>query len=96
MICWRYVLPRCAILIGACALLQHATPPILRWAIVESATTTGVTVEVGDVDFSLSNLRIALRDVAVADPNQPERSLLEAKRVLLDIDGASLLRKKMV
>lgn len=92
-----YIVPRFILL----ALLYLATEVgsgyAIRWGMITSGEASiGARVEVESVKASLLETRVAIRDVAVANPRKPMTNLLEAERIEIDFDSNALLRKKLI
>ena len=58
--------------------------------------TLGTEVDIGSLKITESNARLTLGALQVADPFHPTRNLLEAGRIVLQIDPVPLLEKKIV
>ena len=66
LIRWSYLLPRLLVAAAALLTIHFGTPPLVRWAIVQTlSTTTGADAQIGTIWTSLPRpMRIA--DVRVA------------------------------
>ncbi|BBO31390.1 TIGR03545 family protein [Lacipirellula parvula] len=94
---WKYIAPRLAIATAVVLAVRYGLDPALRWGIVVSGeAAVGAKVEVVDLTTSLRDGTLTVDGVAVANPSKPMRNLLESSQVRLEIDGAQLLRKRVV
>ncbi|WP_428308323.1 TIGR03545 family protein [Lacipirellula sp.] len=94
---WKYIAPRLAIVIAVVLAVRYGLDPALRWGIVVSGEAAiGAKVEVANLTTSLRGGTLTVDGVAVANPSKPMRNLLESSQVRLEIDGAQLLRKRVV
>lgn len=58
-------------------------------------TANGATVDLARLEFSPAESRIALHGLAMADPNALDTDRFRAERVLAEIDGMSILARKI-
>lgn len=94
---WKYIAPRLAIVIAVVLAVRYGLDPALRWGIVVSGeAAVGAKVEVAELTTSLRGGTLTVDGVAVANPGKPMRNLLESSQIRLEIDGAQLLRKRVV
>ena len=94
---WQYVVPRLAVVAIVVLTVRFCLDPVIRWAIVFSGQTAiGAKVEVADVNTSLRGGELTITGLAAANPGKPMRNLVESSQIRLEIDGAQLLRKRVV
>lgn len=94
---WKYIAPRLAIVIAVVLAVRYGLDPALRWGIIVSGeAAVGAKVEVAALTTSLRGGTLTVDGVAVANPGKPMRNLLESSQIRLEIDGAQLLRKRVV
>jgi uncharacterized protein (TIGR03545 family) len=94
---WQYVVPRLAVVAIVVLTVRFCLDPVIRWAIVFSGQTAiGAKVEVADVNTSLRGGELTFTGLAAANPGKPMRNLVESSQIRLEIDGAQLLRKRVV
>ena len=97
MIRWHYLVPRLVIL-GLILLLGWlSVDPILKYAVVNSTeSVTGAKVDVGKVETSMLEGKIYISDLAISDPRDPMKNLLQADVAYLKLDPRRLLHKELV
>jgi uncharacterized protein (TIGR03545 family) len=94
---WQYIAPRLAIVVVVVLTVRYGLDPALRWTIVTSGEAAlGAKVEVADLQTSLRGGELTITGVAAANPGKPMRNLVESSTIRLQIDGAQLLRKRVV
>jgi len=94
---WQYVVPRLAVVVAVVLTVRFCLDPAIRWAIVFSGESAiGAKVEVADVNTSLRGGELTITGLAAANPGKPMRNLVESSQIRLEIDGAQLLRKRVV
>lgn len=94
---WQYVVPRLAVVVVVVLTVRFCLDPAIRWAIVFSGESAiGAKVEVADVNTSLRGGELTITGLAAANPGKPMRNLVESSQIRLEIDGAQLLRKRVV
>jgi uncharacterized protein (TIGR03545 family) len=94
---WQYVVPRLAVVVVVVLTVRFCLDPAIRWAIVFSGESAiGTKVEVADVNTSLRGGELTITGLAAANPGKPMRNLVESSQIRLEIDGAQLLRKRVV
>ncbi len=97
MIRWTYLGPRLALAAGLILGTWLALNPGLRFVLVTvGRNVLSSRVEIGSVRTSLLETRLELRDVAIADPYEPSKNLIQAARLTIDIDGKALVQQKLV
>jgi len=62
----------------------------------QASLAVGARVDIGDLKFSPFGLDIEIRNLRVADPDEPMRNIFEARNVTLDLAALPLLRRKFV
>jgi len=94
---WKYVLPRLALLSALVLAIHFGLDPLLRWTLVASGeAAVGAKVELAELETSLLDGRLVLRNLAVANPNSPLKNWLQADLARFEIDTAALLHKRLV
>lgn len=94
---WKFVLPRLAFVLLLGLLFRFGLDPALKWAIVSTGqSSVGAKVELADVETSLRDGQIVLRQLAIANPRSPLRNLMQAERAHLFLDVNALLHKRFV
>ncbi len=94
---WKYVVPRAAIVLAVVLTLRLGLDPFLRWAMITAGQAAiGAKVEVAQVHTSLRGGELVVTSLAAANPQKPMRNLIQADEVRLEIDGAQLLRNRVV
>jgi len=99
MIRWRYIFPRVLMVAVILLVIRYGLPPLVRFVTVSSLeSATGAKVDMASVDVGLFPPRIQYDQLQVANPGSKKslRNLFEAETVELAIDGAALLRKRLV
>ena len=97
MIRWHYLVPRLVILALLMVLAWISADPLLKYAIVNSTeSVTGAKVDVGKVKASLFEGKIYISDLAITDPRDPMRNLLQADVAYLKLDPRRLLQKELI
>ncbi|TWT90770.1 hypothetical protein Mal64_11670 [Pseudobythopirellula maris] len=92
-----YIVPRLVLLFAVLCLSEPLAAWLVRSAVVRGGEgAIGAKVEIGESRASLFRTSVVLRDLAVADPREPMRNLLEADEVSIDFDADSLLRRKAI
>jgi uncharacterized protein (TIGR03545 family) len=94
---WKAILPFLLIL-GVVALvwLLFGETFVRRTTEDYATETLGAEVDIGNLKITESKGRLTLGALQVADPFNPKRNLLEAGRIVLEIDPVPLLEKKIV
>jgi uncharacterized protein (TIGR03545 family) len=94
---WQYVVPRAAIVLAIVLTVRFGLDPFLRWALITAGEAAiGAKVEVAEVQTSLRGGELVVSGLAAANPQKPMRNLLEAVAIRLEVDGAQLLRNRVV
>lgn len=97
MIRWKYLIPRLILLVMLATFLGFGLEPLSRWALVSlGQQAVGAKVEIADLQLSLTDTKVRLADVQVADPSAPERNLVRAGELTLDLDRPALLRRQLI
>jgi uncharacterized protein (TIGR03545 family) len=97
MINWKYVAPRLiAVAIVGLFLWQGLNPLLHWWIVATGENITGAKVDVADVDASLLTTSLRLHNVQIADPGDHNANLFQADELVLELDTAALLGKRMV
>lgn len=88
---------RIVILLLIVAALWISKDSLLRRAVVSSAeSVVGARVEIGHLRSDLNEHRVYLQQVAIADPRDPMKNLIQADHVTLDLDPQAILRRRWV
>ena len=97
MIRLHYLVPRLVILALLMVLVWISADPLLKYAIVKSTeSVTGAKVDVGQVKASLLEGKVYISDLAITDPRDPMRNLLQADVAYLKMDPRRLLHKELI
>ena len=97
MMRWAYIIPRLVILGLIVLVIWISADPLLQHAIVRSSqSVTGSKVEIGQVKSSLFEGKVYIKDLAVADPRDPMRNMIQADLAYLQLDPTRLLHKELV
>ena len=94
---WHYLVPRLVILGLLLVLVWISADPLLKRAIVSSTESmTGAKVDVGQVKTSIFEGKVYISDLAITDPREPMKNLLQADVAYLKLDPRRLLHKELV
>jgi len=94
---WNYILPRITLFSVAILVVELGVGPGIRWAIVSRGEqVVGAKVGVTSVTASVLGTEVSLRGIQVADPNDPQKNLVEADQLDLKFEAEALLRKKAI
>jgi uncharacterized protein (TIGR03545 family) len=94
---WQYVVPRVAMVLAIVLTVRYGLDPFLRWAMVAAGEAAiGAKVEIAELRTSLRDGELVVTGIAAANPRKPMRNLLEAGEMRLEVDGAQLLRNRVV
>jgi uncharacterized protein (TIGR03545 family) len=97
MIRWKYLLPRLLVLATLATAVVFFTVPLARLVLLDSAqAVTGARVEAQIAEASLWRGRLCLRDLQIADPDEPMSNLVQADMIELELDPAGLLQRRWV
>lgn len=97
MIRWSYLAPRLIILALILLAFWISADPLLKYAIVKSTeSVTGSKVEVGQVKSSLLKGKVFIKDLAISDPRNPMKNLVQADVAYLQLDPRRLLHRELV
>jgi uncharacterized protein (TIGR03545 family) len=97
MIRWSYLIPRLVLLAVVVLLVWLGFDPLLRWVLVSLGETVSTAkVDVGQLATRLATAEVCLRDVQVANAQDPTRNLFEAQQITLGFDTNPLLKRKFV
>ncbi len=97
MLRWSYLVPRLVALLAITAAIYYGANPLIRFALVQAGqAATGAKVEIGAVNGNLLLGDLRLEQLAVADPEHPERNLLEVGRAAFTLDPRLALHRKLV
>ena len=87
---------RLAILLLIAAALWIGRDPLIQIAVTRAIESTiGAKVEIGQVRSTLSDNKIFIKDIAIADPRQPMRNLFQADTAVVEFDRDSFLRRRI-
>ena len=93
---WTYLVPRLIIILLVGLVVWLSTDSLLRKALVANAeAVTGAKVEIGQLRMNLNQGKVFLQEVQFADARNTDLNLFQADMAYLDIDFASLLRRKI-
>ena len=77
--------------------VRFGCDPLLEWLIVTGGqSATGAKVELADVTSWMQSGKLELRDLIVANPTATMRNLVQAERIVLQIDPLALLHNRVV
>ncbi|MBN2256029.1 MAG: TIGR03545 family protein, partial [Deltaproteobacteria bacterium] len=62
----------------------------------QGSLIVGARVDIGELDFSLFDLHLAIKDLQVTDPEHPMRNAVESGDIFINLAAAPLLKKKIV
>ena len=94
---WTYLPPRLVILALILLALWASADPLTRMIVVESVENrTGGKVDVAQLRCSIGNQKLYLKELVLADPDDPGRNLLQADMAYLEFDSNSLWRRQFV
>ncbi len=94
---WTYLLTRLFILLLITAAMWISKDPLVRWALIKTGeSATGAKIEIGQVRSSLLEGKVYIRELAIADPRNPMRNLLQADVAYLEINPQRLLHRELV
>lgn len=85
-----------AVAVGAAYFARDlVAEPIVTEAVrSELARANGATVDVGGVELDLAGGKLAVRGLAICDPDDLSRDLLRAAELVADVDVSDLLRRR--
>jgi uncharacterized protein (TIGR03545 family) len=97
MMRFTYLIPR-MVIIGLIALaIWVGIDPLVRYVVVSRIeNATGAKVEIGHLRTSISNQKIFLKDVEIADPRSPMKNLVQAEMAYVELNPQSLLGRQFV
>jgi len=94
---WRGIIPLCLGLTVAAGFLLLFGERTLRSTMEEAGTKAlGAELDVADLKVHLTESAVELSGIAIADPFDARRNLLEVKRLFVELEPAPLLEKKLV
>ncbi len=97
MIRLKYLIPRVVILMLAFTAVWLSKDLLVRQEMVRQAQRlTGAKVEIGQLQANLQNERLFLKDLKIADPQNPMSNLLQADLVYLKIDREQLWHRRLI
>ena len=62
----------------------------------QASLAVGARVDIGDLALSIFGLSVSIQDIAVTNPDEPMRNVIETKNITFDLAAGPLLRKKVV
>jgi uncharacterized protein (TIGR03545 family) len=97
MIRVKFLVPRVLVLVGALVVVRITGNHLAQSFIARSLErVTGAEVNVGPVRASLTEGRIEIKDIQLADPGDPWRNILQAEYATLTLDCERLLYGQVV
>ena len=94
---WTYLITRLFILALLLSALWIGKDPLLRMALVQSGESTiGAKIDIGQVRWSPWEGKVYLRDLAIADPRDPMRNIVQADLSYLVLNPQRLLHRELV
>ena len=92
-----YLIPRLIILcLLAFAVLASKDSLIKKTIVSKLQDTIGAKVELGQLRCSLRNKKLFIKDLAIANPNDPMTNLFQADMAYIDLNASSLLSRRIV
>ena len=93
---WTYLFPRLIIISLAGLVVWLCADSLMRRALVAQVqAVTGAKVDVDQMRLNLREGKAFLQELQVADPRDTDLNLFQADMAYLDVDFASLLRRKI-
>ena len=93
---WTYLFPRLIIIALIGLVVWLSTDSLMRRALVAHVqSVTGAKVDVGQLRLNLNEGKAFLQELQVADPRDTDLNLFQADMAYMDLDFASLLRRKI-
>ena len=93
---WTYLFPRLIIIALIGLVVWLSTDSLMRRALVAHVqAVTGAKVDVGQLRLNLNEGKVFLEELQVADPRDTDVNLFQADMAYMDLDFASLLRRKV-
>ena len=93
---WTYLFPRLIIIVLAGLVVWLCADSLMRRALVAHVqAVTGAKVDIDQLRLNLNEGKVFLQEFQVADPRDTDLNLFQADMAYLDIDFASLLRRKI-
>lgn len=97
MIHWNYAIPRLLLATFALLLVYLGLNPLVRWGLESfGEQVLSTRVEIGELDLSLQSTELRIERLAVADPGNLQRNLVEARQMKLALETGPLLMRKFV
>ena len=94
---WAYLVPRLIILGLVGLILWIGSDPIIKYALEQTGEKyTGAKVEIGSIKTSLSQGKVYLKDIKIADAANPMFNLLQAEMAYVELDPQKLLNRNFV
>ena len=94
---WTYLITRLFILLLIALALYISKDSLIRMALVRAGQSSiGAKVEIGQVRSSLRDGKLYLREVAITDPRDPMRNLLQADVAYLVVNPHRLMHRELV
>ena len=94
---WKGILPLALGLALAAGLWLLLGERVVRGTIEETGTKAlGTELDVAGLDIRVAGSAVELHGIGLADPFDPHRNLLEVERLLVELEPAPLLEKKLV
>ena len=94
---WRGIIPLALGLAIVGALWLLFGERALRTTVEEAGTKAlGTELDVADLEIHVAQSAMELGGIAIADPFDPRRNLLEIKRLVVELEPAPLLEKKLI
>ena len=94
---WTYLITRLFILAMLVSALWIGKDPLMRMALVHSGESAiGAKIEIGQVRWSPWDGKVYLRDLAIADPRDPMRNIVQADISYWVLNPQRLLHRELV
>ena len=78
-----------AVLIGHDAIIK-------RIVIAKAQAWIGAKVDIGQLNASFDDRKVYVRDLAIADPRDPMKNLIQAESAVFDVDFNAVMKKQIV
>lgn len=97
MIRWKYVIPRLVIVLVIAIAVYFGTNPVIRWSLIQTGqAAAGAKVDIGWVHSSLTDGRVEIEGIQIADKSNPDQNLVEADRAVLNLNVQGFFRRKFI
>ena len=92
---WGRLATRIFILLLICIALWIGRDPLVKYSLIQSAQAKlGAKVEIGKVRTSFREGKLYLTDVAIADPREPMKNMVQAESIALNLNVKGLINRR--